>query len=49
MIRRTLLPVDQRARFEVPVTQVNRAHGMKAAFPKKTACRVDHDFVNLPF
>ena len=35
MIRRTLLPADQRARFEVPVMQGNRAHAIKAALPKK--------------
>jgi hypothetical protein len=49
MIRRTLLPADQRARFEVPVMQGNRAHAIKAALQKRTTCRVDHDFVKLPF
>ena len=35
MIRRTLLPADQRARFELPVMQGNRADAIKAALPKK--------------
>jgi hypothetical protein len=39
----------QRAPFEVPAMRENRDHAMKAALPKKTACRDDHDFVNLLF
>ena len=35
MIRRTLLPADQRARFEVPVMEGKPGHAIKAALPKK--------------
>jgi hypothetical protein len=46
MIRRNPVVGGPTCSFEVPIMQGNRAYAMKAAFPKKTVCRADHDLVN---
>lgn len=49
MIRRPLLPADQRGRFEVSVMQGTGLMPWKPRSRKKTVCRVGHCFVNLLF